>query len=50
MSHHLGYDKNQPKPGANSRNGYSTKTVITGDGPWNYALRAIVMALLNRNL
>ncbi|WP_353487353.1 transposase [Escherichia coli] len=32
MSHHLGYDKNQPKPGANSRNGYSTKTVITGDG------------------
>ena len=33
MSHHLGYDKNQPKPGANSRNGYSTKTVTTGDGP-----------------
>ncbi|EFH6738527.1 IS256 family transposase, partial [Escherichia coli] len=33
MSHHLGYDKNQPKPGANSHNGYSTKTVITGDGP-----------------
>lgn len=33
MSHHLGYDKNQPKPGANSRNGYFTKTVTTGDGP-----------------
>lgn len=33
MSHHLGYDKNQPKPGHNSRNGYSTKTVTTGDGP-----------------
>lgn len=33
MSHHLGYDKNQPKPGGNSRNGYSTKTVTTGDGP-----------------
>ncbi|EHX31207.1 putative transposase domain protein [Escherichia coli DEC12A] len=32
-SHHLGYDKNQPKPGANSRNGYSTKAVIIGDGP-----------------
>lgn len=32
MTHHLGYDKNQPKPGANSRNGYSTKTVSTGDG------------------
>lgn len=25
MPRHLGYDKNQPKPGAN--------TVITGDGP-----------------
>ena len=33
MSHHLGYDKNQPKLGANSRNGYFTKTVTTGDGP-----------------
>lgn len=33
MSHHLGYDKNQFKPGTNSRNGYSTKTVTTGDGP-----------------
>ncbi|ENN6670005.1 transposase, partial [Salmonella enterica] len=32
MSHHLGYDKNQPKSGSNSRNGYSTKTVTTGDG------------------
>ncbi|EAC1404624.1 IS256 family transposase [Escherichia coli] len=32
MTHHLGYDKNQLKPGANSRNGYSTKTVSTGDG------------------
>ncbi|CTW57636.1 transposase-like protein [Escherichia coli] len=33
MTHHPGYEKNQPRPGANSRNGYSTKTVITGDGP-----------------
>lgn len=33
MSHHLGYDKNQPKSWANSRNGYSTKSVTTGDGP-----------------
>ncbi|EKO4991205.1 TPA: IS256-like element IS1414 family transposase, partial [Escherichia coli] len=33
MTHHLGYEKNQSRPGANSRNGYSTKTVITGDGP-----------------
>lgn len=33
MTHHLGYEKNQSRPGANSRNGYSTKTVIAGDGP-----------------
>ncbi|EJR9120948.1 transposase, partial [Salmonella enterica] len=33
MTHHLGYDKNQPKPGTNTRNGYTQKTVITGDGP-----------------
>lgn len=33
MTHHLGYEKNQPKQGTNSHNGYSTKTVITGDGP-----------------
>ena len=33
MTNHLGYEKNQPIPGTNSRNGDSTKTVITGDGP-----------------
>ncbi|MEI8544039.1 transposase, partial [Escherichia coli] len=33
MTHDLGYEKNQSRPRANSRNGYSTKTVITGDGP-----------------
>ncbi|HAK4778312.1 TPA: transposase, partial [Salmonella enterica] len=33
MTHHLGYDKNQPKPATNTRNGYTQKTVITGDGP-----------------
>ncbi|EFH6733225.1 MULTISPECIES: IS256 family transposase [Escherichia] len=33
MTHHPGYEKNQSRPGANSRNGFSTKTVITGDGP-----------------
>nr|WP_238996389.1 hypothetical protein [Pluralibacter gergoviae] len=38
MSHHLGYDKNQPKPGSNTRNGYSTKTVATADGPLNCVL------------
>ncbi len=38
MSHHLGYDKNQPKPVSNTRNGYSTKTVATADGPLNCVL------------
>lgn len=33
MTHHLGYDKNQSKPATNTRNGYTQKTVITGDGP-----------------
>lgn len=33
MPHHPGYDKNQPKPGTNARNGYTQKNVITGDGP-----------------
>lgn len=33
MIHHLGYDKNQPRPATNARNGYTQKTVITGDGP-----------------
>ena len=33
MTHPLRYEKNQPKSGTNSRNDYSTKPVITGDGP-----------------
>ena len=33
MTRHPGYEKNQSRPGANSRNSYSTKIVITGDGP-----------------
>ena len=33
LTHHLGHEKNQPKSGINSRNGYSTKTVTTTDGP-----------------
>ena len=33
MAHHPGYEKNHSRPGINSRNGYSTKTVITGDEP-----------------
>lgn len=30
---HLGYEKNQSRQRINSPNGYSTKSVITGDGP-----------------
>lgn len=33
MTHHLGYDKHQSKPATNARNGFTQKTVITGDGP-----------------
>lgn len=33
MTHHLGYDKNQPKAGSNARNGYSAKTLATGERP-----------------
>lgn len=33
MTHHPGYDKNQPNLGTNTRNGYTQNTVITGDGP-----------------
>ena len=33
MTHHLGYEENQSRPETNSRNSYSTKTIITGDGP-----------------
>jgi len=32
MDEHLGYDKHQPNSSSNSRNGYSTKQVITEDG------------------
>ncbi|GCZ25667.1 transposase [Escherichia coli] len=33
MTHHPGYEKDQSRQGVNSRNGCSTKTVITGNGP-----------------
>lgn len=33
LTHHLGHEKNQLKSGSNARNGYSSKTVTTGDGP-----------------
>lgn len=33
LTHHLGYEKNQLNSGTNARNGYSSKTVTTGDGP-----------------
>lgn len=33
MTHHLGYDKNQPRASTNARNGYSTKTVASSGSP-----------------
>ncbi|WP_395375482.1 IS256 family transposase [Marinicella sp. W31] len=32
LDHHLGYEKGTPKVGANSRNGYTSKTLKTEDG------------------
>jgi putative transposase len=32
LNDHLGYDKHQPSSTNNSRNGYSSKTLITEDG------------------
>ncbi|GMM89463.1 IS256 family transposase [Vibrio fortis] len=32
LDEHLGYEKHSPKPSSNSRNGYSTKSIITDDG------------------
>ncbi len=49
MTHYPGYEKNQSRPGANSRNGYFTKTVITGDGLLELRTRAIVTVPSNHN-
>ena len=35
MADHLGYDKHQPSQTDNSRNGYSSKTLITEDGSFD---------------
>ena len=33
LSAHLGHEKHQAKMGSNTRNGYSTKTLLSDDGP-----------------
>ena len=33
LSDHLGHEKGQPKSGSNTRNGYSSKTVLSEQGP-----------------
>jgi putative transposase len=38
LTHHLGYEKGQERPGENCRNGSSAKTVITEDGPVEIAV------------
>ncbi len=32
LTDHLGYEKNSPKSGSNTRNGYSFKTLLCDDG------------------
>ncbi len=49
MSHYLGCEKNQSKPRTNFRNGYSTKTVITGDGPLEQFLNVLQLFLAGIN-
>ena len=43
LTHHLGHEKNQPKLGTNSRNGYSTKTVTTTDGPMELRTPRVIL-------
>ena len=38
MGAHLGYDKHQTSNNPNSRNGYSSKTLLTEDGPFEVAI------------
>ncbi|EHU5190817.1 IS256 family transposase [Vibrio parahaemolyticus] len=32
LDEHLGYEKHSPKPSSNSRNGYTSKSIVTDDG------------------
>src|SRR5215472_12771229 len=32
MTHHLGYEQGQQRPGVNGRNGYTSKTITTDHG------------------
>lgn len=36
LTDHLGYEKNAPKSGTNTRNGYSSKTLLCDDGAKGY--------------
>ena len=49
MSHHLGYDKNQPKPGATPATAIPQRRLPPVMALWNCVLRAIGMALSNHN-
>ena len=50
LDEHLGYDKHQESVSGNSRNGYSSKTLITEDGPFEVDVPLTVRAALNRKL
>jgi transposase-like protein len=43
LTHHLGYEKHDPagRGSGNSRNGHSSKTVLTGTASWTSPSRAI---------
>ena len=50
LTDHLGYEKHQPRKGKNTRNVYTSKTVICDEGEIEIENLATVTAPLNLNL
>ncbi len=49
LSEHLGYEKHQPKPKGNARNGYTPKTLKASLAKLESPLRVIGKVVLNLN-
>ncbi len=49
MTHHLGYEKNQSRPGANSATVIPQRPLSQATVHWNCVLRAIVTVPSNHN-
>jgi len=49
ISDHLGHEKGQPKSDSNTRNGYSTKTIYSEQGPRHVIVKRFILPIrLNR--